>query len=134
MLSRRQGRNNRGLSLIEYAIIIGVIITSFSMMNTYVKRGMQSRIKNITDHFFGGNSQSVETSATAKSSSTTDSLSDSEIVNQGFIGGQTTVITSESRDVFAQSTVSDTNSTYTPPFVGASAGSQKYAVTHSTTE
>lgn len=43
-------RNKRAQSTAEYAILIGVVVAGVIAMQTYVKRGMQGRIKNVVDH------------------------------------------------------------------------------------
>lgn len=64
----------RGSSFSEYAIILGVVSAVFMGMNTYIKRGLQGRLKEMTD-FFIGREQVVEISPTAKTSVNTDSKS-----------------------------------------------------------
>ena len=133
MFMRRLGGKKRGFSLMEYTIVIGVVLASFTMMNTYIKRGLQGRVKNITDHFFGSNAQSTETSPTATSTSVSYSVSDSDSSSRGVLGGQTQVDSTDSRDYNATSVVSDKSSIYVSPVTTGSAGEQSYAVTHSTT-
>ncbi len=42
-------RKRTGQSVTEYAILLGVAIAVFAGMQTYVKRGLQARIKGATD-------------------------------------------------------------------------------------
>jgi Flp pilus assembly pilin Flp len=43
----------RGSTLMEYAMILGVVSVVFIGMNTYIKRGLQGRLKEMTDFFIG---------------------------------------------------------------------------------
>ena len=44
-------RSNRtGQSTAEYAIVLGVVITALVAMQMYVKRGINAKVKNVTDH------------------------------------------------------------------------------------
>lgn len=45
--------NKRAGTLTEYAVVIMVAMSVFITMQTYVKRGVQGRIRNITDEFIG---------------------------------------------------------------------------------
>lgn len=42
-------RNRRGQSTAEYAILIGLIVAAAVAMQTYVKRGLQGRVKDAVD-------------------------------------------------------------------------------------
>ncbi len=42
-------KNNRGQSTLEYAILIIIIIAALLSLQTYVKRGVQGRLKSATD-------------------------------------------------------------------------------------
>lgn len=52
MLRRLQ--NKRGQNTAEYAIVIGLIIAAAIVMQTYVKRGLQGRVKDAVDYKLGG--------------------------------------------------------------------------------
>jgi len=43
-------RNRRGQNTAEYAVLIGLIVAAAIAMQTYVKRGLQARIKEAADH------------------------------------------------------------------------------------
>ncbi len=43
-------RNKKAQSTAEYAILIGVVVAGIIAMQTYIKRGVQGRIKNVVDH------------------------------------------------------------------------------------
>lgn len=62
-------RKIRGGSILEYSLMLGVVILVFMGMNTYVKRGFQARVKDMTDYFIGGE-QIGEVNPTALTSST----------------------------------------------------------------
>jgi len=60
-----------GSSLLEYSLLIGIIGLAFMAMNTYAKRGLQGRIKDMTDYFIS-NQQVGEVNPTAVSGSYVD--------------------------------------------------------------
>lgn len=47
-------RNKKGQSTGEYAILIGVIVAAAIAMQTYVKRGIQARLRDESHAFTGG--------------------------------------------------------------------------------
>lgn len=47
----RKLRNRKAQSTAEYAILIGVVVAALVAMQTYVKRGLQGRMKDATDTF-----------------------------------------------------------------------------------
>lgn len=46
-----KSRKKRGQSTAEYAILIGVVIAAIVAMQIYVKRGMQAKVKSVSDYF-----------------------------------------------------------------------------------
>jgi uncharacterized protein (UPF0333 family) len=54
----------RGQSTLEYAIIIGVVVGALIMMQVYVKRGLQGRVKQATDEIGDQFSPTASTSTT----------------------------------------------------------------------
>jgi hypothetical protein len=49
--------NRKGQNVVEYSILIAVVVGAAIAMQTYVKRGMQSKVKDAVDHV--GSSQDV---------------------------------------------------------------------------
>ena len=47
----RKLRNRKAQSTAEYAILIGVVVAALVAMQTYVKRGLNGRMKDATDTF-----------------------------------------------------------------------------------
>jgi Flp pilus assembly pilin Flp len=47
-------RNKKAQNTAEYAILIGVIVAAAIAMQTYVKRGLQGRVKEAVDHVGSG--------------------------------------------------------------------------------
>ena len=45
-----RARNQRGQSMAEYAIVLTVVIGAIVAMQLYVKRGLQGRVKDVTDN------------------------------------------------------------------------------------
>lgn len=42
--------NRKAQSTAEYAIVLGVVITALVAMQIYVKRGINAKVKNVTNH------------------------------------------------------------------------------------
>ena len=42
--------NRRGQNVLEYSILIALVVGAAIAMQTYVKRGLQGRVKNAVDH------------------------------------------------------------------------------------
>lgn len=41
--------NKKGVSFAEYVILIGILLVSLTAMSTYIKRGIQARLKDTAD-------------------------------------------------------------------------------------
>ena len=68
----RRLRSKKGQSTLEYAILIAVIVGGLIAMQTYVKRGVQGRLRSSADDIGGQYSpRRVESSFTTETSSTT---------------------------------------------------------------
>lgn len=79
--------NRRGNTIIEYAIIIGLIVAALTAMNTFMKRGLQGKIKDMTDYYIS-NQQVEEMDPTiVERISQKDTLSNSTADTTGLIGG-----------------------------------------------
>ena len=57
-----QARNRRGQSMAEYAIVLTVVIGAIVAMQLYVKRGLQGKVKDVTDDVGGGLTTTKHTS------------------------------------------------------------------------
>lgn len=44
-------KKSRASTITEYALILGTVFLSLVGMNTYLKRGIQARVKDLTTHF-----------------------------------------------------------------------------------
>lgn len=108
---------------IEYALVLGTASMVFIAMNTYVKRGMQGKVKDITDYFVG-DTQVEEVSPTALTKSNSETKANSNI-NRGLsLGGSTYNLVSESVDSSSESKVIDSDDgLFNPEFIGSEAGS-----------
>ena len=100
--------NKSASSFMEYTIILGVVSAVLIGMNTYVKRGVQARLKEMTDYFIS-NEQVVEVNPTATTTSSTNRLTNSTANGQTFIGGGTSNQVLETISINATSTSEDRN-------------------------
>lgn len=92
------GRNQRGQSTAEYAIVIGVVIAAIVGMQIYLKRGMQAKFRDVSDYMtqHGGamaNDPNTATIGTTKqyepyyTSAGTMTISENRDVNEDFKKG-----------------------------------------------
>jgi len=70
----------------EYVIILGLVSLVLTGMNMYIKRGVQARLKDMTDYFVGKD-QSSETSPNTTTLSEANNLAASNTDLQNFTGG-----------------------------------------------
>lgn len=49
-MEQTRGHQHAGQSTAEYAIVLGVVITALVAMQVYVKRGINAKIKDVTNH------------------------------------------------------------------------------------
>ena len=71
MLTRGLLKNRKAGIFMEYAIMLGAIAMVFVAMNTYVKRGYQARLKDMTDYFVGTEQADTQDSEALAESKTT---------------------------------------------------------------
>lgn len=109
-------------SFMEYIIILGIVSAVLWGMNIYVKRGIQGKLKDLTDSFIG-KSQETDISPTAITTSSAKSVYESTADTQGFLSGGTRVSSLDKTDYEAESKIVDTDIPDTAGnFVPASGG------------
>jgi len=109
-------------SFMEYVLILGVVSAILMGMNTYLKRGIQNRLKEMTDHFIS-NEQVERVNPTATTSSSTDRTAVATGTTEAFIGGGTRASLLEEASITATSRSEDqTVSPSGPPFIPAEQG------------
>jgi hypothetical protein len=120
--------NRAAGSFMEYMIVFGIISAVLWGMNVYVKRGVQGKVKDLTDVFIG-KGQETDISPTAITTSGPVSIGeptsvyDSTADTQLFLGGGSRVLGSEKIDYEAESKIVDTDIPDTAGnFVPASGG------------
>ncbi|MDO8489128.1 MAG: hypothetical protein Q7S42_03345 [Candidatus Omnitrophota bacterium] len=74
---------SRGQSLVDLAIIIGVVGLVFIGMQTYIKRGIQGKVKDLTDYIVS-DQQAVEKDAVDRQNAVT---LNSTMTSEEFKGG-----------------------------------------------
>lgn len=99
-------RSLKGGSILEYSIMLGVVILIFMGMNTYIKRGFQNRVKDMTDYFIGSG-QVGEVNPTSSSNSTTNTAVTSNFSLSDKISGGKAIVSKEVTNVTASSEVID---------------------------
>ncbi len=115
-------KNKIGNSILEYAIIIGIVSLALTTMNIYIKRGIQGKLKDMTDNFIG-REQIGEINPTAITNSSSTGLSNAALNNELFIAGGSRLVLDETTDTTATSRVVDTGSSpYASDFVPVEEG------------
>jgi len=73
----------RGQNLVDLALIIGVVALVVAGMETYIRRSVQGKVKNLTDYIISDQQATEENAVVSESTFTLDSTMKSE----EFIGG-----------------------------------------------
>lgn len=96
--------NKRANSLLEYALMMGVVSLALIGMNIYIKRGVQARVADLADYFIGTD-HATESSAMTDSVSNTSSHINAIHDMTGILGGGTKINLDENRTIrsFSQS-------------------------------
>jgi uncharacterized protein (UPF0333 family) len=80
-------RNKRAQSTAEYAILIGLVVAALIAMQTYVKRGLNAKVKDATDIFATsinmGNTTQYEPYYLQQNTVTTQAQQENEFVARG---------------------------------------------------
>ncbi len=118
MSYKLRNKTQAGSSFLEYAIILGVISAVLMGMNTYIKRGIQARLKEMTDYFISSE-QVVELNPTTSSQ---DTVVNATLNNASLIGGGQTLDLSEIKNIHSTSLVEDVETPFQPPFVESGEG------------
>lgn len=111
-------------SFMEYVLILGVVSAVLIGMNTYIKRGIQGRLKEMTDYFIVGDLEPEEKQLAVLNPtvSQTDTISNATINNAGFIGGGIRQVLLETKDIESTSTVEDITSPFQTPVTPSGEG------------
>lgn len=115
-------------ALMEFAIVLGVVSAVLVTMNIYMKRGLQGKVKDMTDYFISAGQPAQENQVDSEVETTNQSNvhSSSTLVDKTDIGGGKKMSLSESTSIFAESTTKDTGNSPTKAdtstFIPAEAG------------
>lgn len=108
-----------GNAFLEYAIVLGTCLGVILGMSAYVKRGLQGRIKDMTDFFISAEQVSQVKGITNSLSNT---VSGSGFFAQTLNGGATRLFVGETKDIILASRAEDEKSDGSLPFVPAEEG------------
>jgi hypothetical protein len=126
--------NKKAGLFLEYAAILGLVGMVLFAMNTYFKRGIQARTKDMTDYFMseGEERQVEEVDPEAKSKSTVESEAGMDVNRELALGGKATqqIDTKEERDVesLVVTTARESRSPDQVAFISSDAGFVPVAV------
>jgi len=102
----------RGQSTLEYAVLVVIIIGALLTVQTYIKRGVQGRLKtaadDIGDQYSVGNTNAIKT--TIRSSNTEETFN-AGVTTSNILGGEITNITDKSVIVNSQQEYWGSNTT-----------------------
>ncbi|MFH0763270.1 MAG: hypothetical protein V1925_05225 [Candidatus Omnitrophota bacterium] len=118
---RGRFQNRIANSVTEYAIILVLISLVFMAMNTYIKRGFQGKIKELTDNFIS-KEQAGEADPTMIATSTAKSTADGSVTREILVGGGTRTTVSDKSIVDVTRNVITQVNPNTTPFTPADAG------------
>jgi hypothetical protein len=113
-------RRQRAVSIIEYSLLVAVAALAIMNMSTYVKRGTQGRLKEMTDNFIGlGQSEDASTGE-ASSRQDVESRHSERLRMAG--AGKSSLSLAEMRSVISHSATRDQNAPFLADFIGEEAG------------
>ena len=101
--------DRRGNTFVEYVLIISIVTAALFAMNIYVKRGLQGRVKDMSDYFISGNESLQEDTASARATTTSEAVttSGSSVLTKDSTGGIREVESSEETGIKASSRTED---------------------------
>jgi len=94
-------RDKRGQSTLEYAVIIAVVVAGLIAMQTYIKRGMQGKLRSSTDSIGEQYSPGITTGTytTTSGSTTSEAVTPAGVNTTNVTRGTQTRSGSETVDV-----------------------------------
>jgi hypothetical protein len=121
MLSISRKQNRKAFTLVDYVIVLGVAYLVFVGMNTYIKRGIQARIKDCADYFISQN-QEEDANANVYTDSVSKTNASASVDSRMFTGGGTRVSFTQDTKMYQVSRTIETDDSYIPPFVSSTEG------------
>lgn len=109
MCSTIKNKKVSAFAMLEYAIVLGVAFAALIGMNTYIKRGLQGRVRDMADYFITDqDSGRQETDITTGGiTSETATLAKADIQQEGLAGGGTRLVLADNREIIAHNRVID---------------------------
>lgn len=105
MVRHMSGKYDRGSNFLEYAIILGLVTMIFAAMNIYVKRGIQGRIRDLSDYFIAPRSEHTEDLVPDSSTSSTTNTDASTTMSAQLLSAGATTVTSSENSAIGSTTV-----------------------------
>lgn len=104
-------------ALMEFAIVLGLVSAVLVTMNIYMKRGLQGKVKDITDYFIsaGQSAQEDQIDPEVETTSVVKANPVSTLVDKTNIGGGKELTFSETNLISVESTTIDTGNSPTNP-------------------
>ncbi len=115
-------------ALMEFAIVLGIVSAVLVTMNIYMKRGLQGKVKDMTDYFISGGQSAQEdrVDSEVETISQSNVHSGSTLTDKSYLGGGKKMTLSENTSISADSTTKDMGNSPTKAnsstFVPAEAG------------
>jgi len=103
----------------EYTIVLGVVSAVLIGMNVYIKRGIQGRLRDMSDFFI---SQEHVVSISPVVDQATDTITDSTLDTDGFRGGSSRAELATTTNIVSHSEIEDQDAFYLPAFNPADGG------------
>lgn len=111
----------RASALVQYSLVLGVVSLALVAMNTYIKRGLQGKVKDLTDTHISAEQVGDSAGSKATGSSKSETQADSSVASERSLGGATHLENKET----SQATISGAGGgalidrPYIPDFVSA---------------
>lgn len=106
MKPRKTYRNKTANAFMEYAVLLGIVSLAFATMNTYIKRGLQGRLADMSDYFIG-QEHAADANPTANVTSNSSVLANTTAMNDEFSDGSIRLALLEHKAIETRSRVVD---------------------------
>jgi len=105
----RESRKYKAANIFtEYVVVFGIVSLAIVAMNIYIKRGIQGRIKEMSDYFIG-EEQTEQINPTANTDSYTNYQLNGATNLEAFTGGGRGIIVSDNQIINANTMTVDTD-------------------------
>lgn len=106
MKPRKHYKDKIANTFMEYAVLLGIVSLAFITMNTYIKRGLQGRLADMSDAFIG-QEHAADANPTANVTSNSSVLANTNAMNDEFSDGSIRLALLEHKAIESRSRIVD---------------------------